>query len=97
MFKKSEGRIKFPGFSRGGTGAGILFLLFSATPFILPWFILISDISIVIAMLFVPVLFSVWILLSVSSYSWKYFTAYTILAVLSALLYAFVLYGFSID
>lgn len=97
LFKKIRGEIHFPGFSRGGIGAGILFLLFSATPFILPWVILISDIRVVIAMLFVPVLFGVWILLSVSGYSWKYYTVYVILAVLSALLYAFVLFAFSID
>lgn len=97
LFKRIPGGIRFPDLSRGGIGAGILFLLLSATPFILPWVILISDIRVVIAMLLVPVLFGAWLLLSVSNYTWKYYTAYVIVAVLSALLYAFVLFAFSID
>lgn len=97
LFKKDWGRLKLPSFSKGSIGAGILFLLFSATPFILPWVTIFSDIRVVMTLLFVPILFGVWLLLSVSNYSWKYFTAYVILSVLAALVYAFVLYGFSID
>lgn len=97
LFKKSGWRIKIPGFSRGGIGAGVLFLLLSAIPFILPWVTFFSDTRVVLTMLFVPILFGVWLLLSVSGYSWKYYTAYAVLAVLAALVYAFVIYGFSVD
>jgi hypothetical protein len=90
-------RIKSFRFTRGGIGASVLYLVFNAIPFVLPWVIVFTDIRVVMAMLFFPVLFGLWFLLSVSNFTRRYFVAYVILSLLSSLVYAFVLYGFSIQ
>ena len=97
FYTKSRNQIKSFRFTRGGIGAGIFYLLFSAIPIVFPWlFFRNSDIQVPITILFFPVFFGLWILLSITNYTWRYFLAYAILSILSSLAYVYLVYAASV-
>lgn len=84
-------------FSRGGIWAGVYYFLIIVLPFLAPWILqsLYSPYIGIIVATFVPGLFGLWLLLNVSTYTRKYYLAFTISSFLSLFLYIFMLIGFS--
>jgi len=97
FFIKNRNQIKSFRFTRGGIGAGIFYLLFSAIPIVFPWFLFRnSDIRVPITILFFPVFFGLWVLLSITNYTRRYFIAYAIFSILSSLAYVSLVFAASV-
>lgn len=96
FYIKSRNQIKSFRFTRGGIGAGLFYLLFSAIPIGFPWLFFRAGIRVPMTILFFPVFFGLWVLLNVSNYTWRYFLAYAILSILSSLAYVFLVFAASL-
>ena len=84
-------------FSRGGIWASVYYFLIIVLPFLAPWILrsLYFPYFGIIVATFVPSMFGLWLLLSVSTYNRKYYLAFTISSFLSLFLYIAILAGLS--
>jgi hypothetical protein len=96
FFIKSPNQFKSFRFTRGGIGAGIFYLLFSAIPIGFPWLLFWDGIRVPMIILIFPVFFGLWVLLNVSNYTWRYFLTYAILSILSSLINIYLVYAASV-